>query len=91
MGLVYCHLNDWERTRLMELRARDVGIRAIARLLRRSASTISRELKRYGYDGGYSAAFAVDRAAKRRRGKRARKLCKRTRLRAYVIGRLKKG
>lgn len=59
MRLRYCQLNDWDRARLMELRARDFSIRSIFRILKRSASTISRELQRYGYAGGYSAAFAV--------------------------------
>ena len=90
MGLSYCHLNDWERTRLMELYARDFSIRAIARILKRAASTISRELKRYGYAGGYSAAFAVQRAAERR-GKRQRKLWKKLRLQKYVTHKLKRG
>lgn len=90
MGLSYCHLNDWERTRLMELRARDFSIRAIARMLKRNASTISRELKRYGYEGGYSAAFAVHRAAGCR-GKRERKLWKNRRLQGYVTAKLKRG
>jgi transposase, IS30 family len=90
MGLNYCHLNDWERTRLMELRARDFSIRAIARILKRNASTISRELQRYGYTGGYSAAFAVGRA-RAKRGKRHRKLWQRPRLHAYVVAKLKRG
>jgi transposase, IS30 family len=91
MGLRYCHLSDWERTRLMELRAREFSIRSIARILGRSASTISRELRRYGYAGGYCAAFAVDHAAKRKRGKRHRKLWQRPRLHAYIVAKLKRG
>lgn len=90
MGLNYCHLNDWERTRLMELWAREFSIRAIARILNRAASTISRELRRYGYEGGYSAAFAVRRAAEQR-GKRERKLWQNPRLQGYVMAKLKRG
>lgn len=36
MGESYCHLSDWDRTRLMELKSKEFSIRAIARVLERA-------------------------------------------------------
>ena len=74
MEQTYTHLSDWERTRIMVLR---------------SASTISRELKRNGHKESYSALLAGERSKARRKG-RVRKLHKNNRLLSYVHGYLKK-
>ena len=53
----YSHLTIGERERIMVLRGRGLGVRAIARELGRSPSTVSRELGRNG-GKGYSASSA---------------------------------
>lgn len=45
----YRHLSMWERESLQEYRREGKSIREIGRLMRRSASTISREIKRNGF------------------------------------------
>ena len=90
MGEKFCQLSEWERTRIMVMRAEDRSIRAIARILRRSPGSISRELSRNGHKGSYSAGLAMERTAKRRKAKE-RRLWRSPRLRAYVTARLKGG
>ena len=48
----YQHLNINERTVIAQLKKSKVSIREIARILHRSPSTISRELKRNSYNTG---------------------------------------
>ncbi|NLX25263.1 MAG: helix-turn-helix domain-containing protein [Lentisphaerae bacterium] len=45
----YRHLSMWERESLQEYRREGKSIREIGRLMRRSASTISREIRRNGF------------------------------------------
>lgn len=56
MGESFTQLSDWERTKIMVMKAEDRSLGAIARRLRRSPSTISRELRRNGHKNSYSAA-----------------------------------
>lgn len=87
MGRCYEHLKPEERGVIDALKARNESMRAIARVLGRSASTISRELGRNGYRGpgvvvlgrppqqGYDPVRAGQRAKRlRRRPRRRRKL-----------------
>ena len=70
MAVGYRHLSATERDRLAWYRGRGWGVRAIARALRRPASTISRELKRNAapiYRGIYLAHRAHLRARQRAR------------------------
>lgn len=90
MGESFCQLSDWERTRIMVMRAEDRGVRFMARALRRSPSTISRELRRNGHAGAYSASVASRRAHTRRPAK-PRRLTWNNRLSRYVAGRLNQG
>ena len=59
MGEKLIQLNDWERTRILVMRAE-------ARTLRRSPSTISHELRRNGHKDSYSAVLAGQKAQTRR-------------------------
>ena len=54
----YEHLQPDDRVTLASLRQQGWSIRAIARLQGRSLSTISRELRRNAYHGGYASALA---------------------------------
>ncbi len=90
MGIHFKQLNDWERTRIMVMRAEDRSVRAIARTLRRSPSTIGRELRRNGHKDSYSAACAAMRA-RQRKHIRPRRMWRNARLQRYVAGRLKQG
>jgi transposase, IS30 family len=77
MGACYDRLTYVERLTISDGRSRRLSMRAIARMLNRSPSTISRELKRLGpYWQGYSPAPALYRALVARRESRegARKL-----------------
>jgi IS30 family transposase len=49
----YSHLTREERDRLAEFRSEGLGCNAIARRLVRSASTISRELRRNALESGW--------------------------------------
>jgi IS30 family transposase len=86
------YLSLLEREELALLHAQGFGVRAIARTLRRSPSTISRELRRNaatrGGDFVYRATTAqwhADRAALR---PKVARLAAHSRLRAYVVERL---
>jgi len=65
----YHHLNDEERSQIAWMKASGCSRREIARRLGRSASTISRELRRNRYptDGSYKALHAGSMARGRRR------------------------
>lgn len=71
----YIQLQPEDRVTIASLRQQGVGIRAIARVLQRSPSTVSRELQRNGCEGPYASAAAQGRCHKRRLSARpARKL-----------------
>ncbi len=61
------HLTMEDRDRIAELKHRGARQNAIARALKRSPSTICRELKRNGSDGEYLAGQAQQHAENRRR------------------------
>lgn len=65
----YHQLSDDERYQIGAMRLRKFSLRAIARELGRSPSTISREIRRNAYvtDGGYRALYAGSKARERRR------------------------
>lgn len=86
----YTHLNDAERDQLASLRARGLGVRASAREMGRSPSTISRELRR---NTSAKACYRPDLAARRYRRRRRRSaiLERDAALRDYVIARLSEG
>jgi IS30 family transposase len=83
-------LSDYERTQIMVMRVKGLSIRAIARILKRSHSTISRELQRNGHKDAYSAALACKLAADRKAVK-PRKIWHNPRLQNYIIAKLKNG
>ncbi|MBI3112934.1 MAG: IS30 family transposase [Rhodospirillales bacterium] len=89
MGTHYDQLNESEREVISRLRADGRSIRAIARILARSASTISRELRRNGratnsWPGGYGATRAQSLTVRRRYRGRAHKLARQPDLRNLV-------
>lgn len=63
----YNHLTREERFCLAELLEKKMSIRAIARMLGRAPSTISRELKRHRTKKGYHPYYAYSQAIYRRR------------------------
>src|SRR5919201_3363435 len=86
------YLSFAEREEIAILRARDVGVREIARQLGRSASTISRELRRNAATRGgrmeYRATTAQWHADRRARRPKVAKLAANDMLREYVQDRL---
>lgn len=86
------YLSFAEREEIALLRARDFGVRAIARCLGRSPSTISRELRRNAstrsYHLEYRASLAQWRAERRAQRPKQAKLVADERLREYVQDRL---
>jgi len=74
MGL-YSHFNIDEREKMLKYRMQGKGIREIGRLLVRSPSSISRELKRNSLsDGDYSAIKAQSQYENRRQKSRRKKI-----------------
>lgn len=63
----YQQLQSDERIALAQYREQGLGIRAIARMLHRSPSTISREIERNAPVAAYSGTFAQQRCTRRRR------------------------
>lgn len=86
----YCHLQPVERDRIAELKASGLGVRAIALAIRRSASTISRELKRNATDSGAYRPVSAEGSYLLRR-QRPGKLDRDERLQAFVVARLAEG
>lgn len=84
----YTHLTRNERFCLEELRQNGQSIRAIARMLGRSASTISRELKRNSSKKGYHPYYAYSQAVGRRRKAKGSSLQSDPEKRQYVIEKL---
>ncbi|MFD9541440.1 IS30 family transposase [Streptomyces sp. NPDC060022] len=86
------YLSFAEREEIALLRARDFGVRAIARCLGRSPSTISRELRRNAstrsYHLEYQASLAQWHAERRAQRPKPAKLVADERLREYVQDRL---
>jgi transposase, IS30 family len=86
------YLSEDERVRIADLRRAGLGVRAIAGQLGRSASTISRELRRnLDRRSGHYRPFAAQRLAAGRRARPGRgKLNADPVLRQFVAGRLEK-
>ena len=74
MAAGYRHLSARERDRLAWYRGRGWSIRAIARALRRPASTISRELRRNAAPV-YRAVYFANRAHRRARARARGAVC----------------
>ena len=92
----YQHLALSERIELYRLHKEGHSMRAIATVLGRSASTISRELRRNSaptksWSGGYEPARAQSVSERRRHWDARFKLARDATLRAYVHGRLSAG
>lgn len=88
MSRIYHHLSPEERAVLMIERRSGSSLRSIARLLGRSASTVSRELRRAGA-GAYDATQAARGYRERRRASRRRcRLIPETTLYQHVRDRL---
>jgi transcriptional regulator with XRE-family HTH domain len=86
----YAHLTAGERDRIAGLKADGLSLRAIGRALGRSASTISRELRRNALDSGAYRPHIADGAYMLRR-QRAAVLETDAKLAAYVMDRLSEG
>ena len=86
----YCHLTSEERDVIASMRAEGRGCRAIARQLRRAASTVSRELCRGSTDSGAWRPHLAEAAYLRRR-QRPAVLETDARLAAYIADRLAEG
>src|SRR5512139_4070946 len=83
----YKHLNPNERDLLCVLKSRGKSLREIATVLKRSPSTLSRELKRNAppiYTGYYLSHKAQDRADRRKRESHRRQRLKNDFIRQYV-------
>ena len=94
MGAFYEHLGYVERLSIAEGERSGLSIRAIARMLKRSPSTVSREFKRMGPCWqGYNPAQALFRALERRQQSRQgqRKLLSGSPLFAHVAQALRGG
>jgi IS30 family transposase len=66
MSVQYTHLQCEERMTLASLRQQGFSLRAIARLMARSASTLSRELARSSSTCGYASVPAHELSCQRR-------------------------
>ncbi len=86
----YSHLSAEERDQIASLRSEGRGCRAIARQLCRSASTVSRELRRNALDSGAYRPHVADGSYMLRR-QRASVLETEVKLAAYVTDRLAEG
>ena len=94
MPKTYRQLNPNERDILAILKSKGKSLREIAVVLKRSPSTLSRELKRNAppvYTGYYLAHKAQDRANKRKHESHRRQRLKNESLRRYVEKRLRLG
>jgi IS30 family transposase len=94
MPKTYRQLNPNERDILAVLKSKGESLREIARVLKRSPSTLSRELKRNAppvYTGYYLAHKAQERANKRKHESHGRQRLKSDSTRRYVEKRLRLG
>jgi len=90
----YKHLSVEERDHLSILRGKGLSLRAISRALKRSPSTLSRELKRNAppiHSGYYLSHRAHQRYVVRNQQRARRLRLKTKRIRAYVCRQLKRG
>jgi IS30 family transposase len=78
------YLSFADREEIALGRAAGQSIRAIARLLGRPPSTVSRELSRYDGAGRYKASVAQAGADRRARRPKASKIAGHPRLRAFI-------
>ena len=91
MEYSYSHLHETERYIIMHGRDHGFSIRAIARMLNRTPSTISRELKRNKEPWGYEAYKAQYLSlARRYKARVPRKLSRLLTLRTYVLAGIKR-
>jgi len=94
MKKYYKHLSVEERDHLSVLRGKGLSLRAISRALKRSPSTLSRELKRNAppiRSGYYLSHRAHQRYVVRNQQRAHRLRLKTNRIRAYVCRQLKRG
>jgi transposase, IS30 family len=84
----YQHFSVQEREEIQQGLWRGESIRAIAVRIKRSHTSVAREIKR-NKPGRYSTHFAQERATKKRKSRGVTKLLKNTALRLYVIAHLK--
>lgn len=96
MDTRYQHLSVEERIELYRLHKEGLSLRAIAKHLGRSPSTLSRELKRNSiptkiWPGGYEPARAHSLAERRRRWDNRYKLTREPALQRHVYARLQQG
>ena len=93
MGKCYRQLRKGERLELALLRRRGYGVREMARVLERSAATISRELRRNSAVGQYDHRRAQHKARLRRRQSKYQgmKLRAQPELEQFVIAGLQQG
>ena len=96
MGYSYSQLSLGERIEIYRLRRDGLSLRQIAGMVQRSASTISRELRRNSrktkvWSGGYRPDRAHDLAMRRRRWDCRFKLARQPSLRKFVRNRLAMG
>lgn len=88
----YKHITAHERDRMALLHSQGVGIRGIARILGRSPSSISEEVKRNSFKSKYYVAIhAHTKAEERKAAARARHPLKSPQIYSYVIAKLKLG
>ena len=87
----YAHLTAAERDRIAELKTDGLLLRVIGRTLGRSASTISRELRRNALDSGGYRPHVADGSYLLRRQRAAGSSETDTKLAAYVTDRLAEG
>lgn len=94
MPKTYKHLNTNERDLLAVLKSKGKSLREISKFLKRSPSTLSRELKRNAppvYTGYYLSHKAQERADKRNRESHRRRRLKTDLIRQYVGKRIRLG
>lgn len=80
-----------ERDQIASLVANGSSVRSIARELDRSPSSISRELKRNGREGAYSAILAQKKSEQRNKASRRLNPLKDQKIYAYVLDKLRCG
>ena len=85
----YTHFSTEERELSRVLKAQGFSIRAIARMLNRSPSSVSREFKRNSYSNGTYAAHHADKLYRKRRKNCGRKpKLKSGTARGYVLAKM---
>ena len=92
MHTKYTHLSTEERVAIMVMQLQQLTLRAIAVLLRRHPSTISREIRRHSQLGRYDSAHAASRArVLRHKPRRQSRLCSGSELFQVIIEMLRIG